>query len=75
MTYKIVIGVTKAGRPVIGARECRAACAVETEAVFGSQLRYRVVARDSDGGHHICTATEASRYGWQVTDACPFPRQ
>ena len=62
--FEMRIGASKSGAPLIGAEACRNA--VVSEWVYPSQFRYRVVARDADGGWCICTATAAKLRGLEI---------
>lgn len=64
--WRVTIGSTSSGAPIIGARACKEYGAVVTDKVFGAQLPHRVTARDGAGGVHICTPTEAHKKGWDI---------
>lgn len=68
--WKMWIGATKDGSPVIGARAC--ALAVVTVRVWPSQFRHRVVGRRADGGVEILTPTAAAQRT-DLLSCCRFP--
>lgn len=68
MTYRIWIGITDNGRPVIGAHNGANdpdICPI-SEQVYGSQIPHRVVARDDNGDWHLCTPSLARVAGWEI---------
>lgn len=75
--WKIPIAVEHdTGRALIGAIQVRDSTRnVDTERVFGCQLRYRVIAQDQAGAYRLCTATQAHKYGWKIANSNPFPRR
>jgi len=70
MTYQIWIWADANGNGQVGAKDNGQA--VIWDHIYPSQMRYRVVARTTDGKYTITTKTGARAYGYTVT--YEFPR-
>jgi hypothetical protein len=76
MAYKITIGVNSSTPcPVIGAKACREHGCDRTEQVYGSQLRYRVLARLPDQSYALMSRRDAVLTGAEVIVTNPFPKK
>lgn len=71
MGYRIWIGCTSDGAPLVGARE-GANTAAANEQVWPSQMAHRCTAMRPGVGAIVCTPTEAKREGWRII--AMFPR-
>jgi hypothetical protein len=70
MNYKMRIGSSENGAPLIGAEACNNYAVVE-DYVFPSQFAYRCTARDKTGAMQVCTPTAARQQGWEIVSYFP----
>lgn len=70
MNFKMRIGASENGMPVIGADACNTYAVVE-DFVFPSQFAHRCTVRDNDGNIAICTPTEAKNNDWEILHRFP----
>ena len=76
MSYKIWIGCTINGLAIVGAKNINSFVDLgyinDSEQIYGSQMRYRVVVYDStqplSGPYRIMTRTQANKEGHVIVD-------
>ena len=73
--YKIKIGINKkTGTSAIGAKNVKRLSNASAEYVYGSQLGYRIVAKNKNGLFHLTTMSIAKKNNWKIIDRYPFRR-